>query len=43
MIDADTAVTLRGTSFGEPCSWEEVYASFGCSADFDPEGEDDPG
>ena len=43
MIDADTAIVLQGTSFGEPCSWEEVYASYGCSSDLDPEGNDDPG
>ena len=36
-------MALRGTGIGEPCSWEEVYASFGCSVDFDPEGDDDPG
>jgi len=43
MIDAETAMNLQGTSFGEPCSWEEVYASSGCSVDFDAEGDDDPG
>ena len=43
MIDAETAVNLQGTSFGDPCSWEEVYASFGCSVDFDAESDDDPG
>jgi hypothetical protein len=43
MIDAETAMNLQSTSLGEPCSWEEVYASFGCSVDLDPEGEDDPG
>jgi hypothetical protein len=43
MIDADTAMNLQSTSLGDPCSWEEVYASFGCSVGHDPEGEDDPG
>jgi hypothetical protein len=43
MIDAETAVNLQGTSLGNPCSWEEVYASFGCSADLDAEGDDEPG
>jgi len=43
MIDADTAMNFQGTSHGAPCSWEEVYASFGCSVDLDPEGDEDPG
>ena len=43
MIDAETAMNLQTTSLGNPCSWEEVYASYGCSADLDPEGEGDPG
>jgi len=43
MIDAETATNLLRTSLGEPCSWEEVYASYGCSVDLDTQGEDDPG
>jgi hypothetical protein len=43
MIDAETAMTLQSTSLGDPCSWEEVYASFGCSAGLDAEGDDEPG
>ncbi len=43
MIDADTAMNLQSTSLGDPCSWEEVYASFGCSVGLDPGDEDDPG
>ncbi len=43
MIDAETATNLLHASLGEPCSWEEVYASYGCSVGLETEGEDDPG
>ncbi len=43
MIDAETAMNLQGASLGDPCSWEEVYASFGCSSDIDAESDDEPG
>ncbi len=43
MIDAETAILFHNASTGDACSWEEVYASFGCSMDSDAEDEDEPG